>query len=260
MDIFPLFAINFFSPPMIFFLAIFLFLILGFFILVAVIIRLSAQMKYITYPVYDQVIKEAQSKATKIIGDATGQAQAIHTSAQENAEKLLSDRKEEDEKFREEYVKHFEEVIAHGKDTLKKQSEELLQLSKEMVAKFEEHVLTSETLIHKESDTLSKTLEEESDKLRILFEEMGTRVQEEQKVLLEQTKKSVSENIEKEISMAHEAVNTYKKERISVLDSEIVMLVEETARIALNKTLSLKEHSDQVLSALKDAEKEGIFV
>ncbi len=259
MDSFTLLTTNIFSPSMILFLAIFLFLILGFFILVAVIIRLSAQMKYITYPVYDQVIKEAQSKATKIIGDATEQSQSIRTSAQENVEKILSDRKEEDEKFREEYVKHFEEVIAHGTDTLKKQSDELLQLSKEMVNKFEEHVLVADTLIHKESDTLSNILLGESDKLKKTFEEMGVHVTEEQKMLVEETKRSVSENIEKEVSMAREAVNTYKKERLSALDSEIVVLVEETARIALNKSLSLKEHSDQIISALKDAEKEGVF-
>lgn len=259
MNSFPLFTTNFFSPAMILFLAISSFLILGFFILVVVIIRLSTQMKYITYPVYDQVIKEAQSKATKIIGDATEQAQSIRTSAQENAEKILSDRKEEDEKFREEYVKHFEEVIAHGNNILNKQAEDLLQLSKEMVNRFEEHVLAAETVIHKESDSLSNTLQEESDKLKKSFEEMGVCVTKEQKLLLEETKKSVSENIEKEISMAREAVNVYKKERLSVLDNEIVMLVEETARIALNKSLSLKEHSDQILSALKEAEKEGIF-
>ncbi len=259
MNGFTLLATNFFSPPMILFLAIFLFLIIGFFVLVAVIIRLSVQMKYITYPVYDQVIKEAQSKAEKIIGDATEQGRSIRTSAQENAEKILSDRKEEYEKNHSEYAKHFEDIITHGKDALKKQSEDLLQLSKEMVNKFEEQVLVAETLIHKESDTLSNTLLEESEKLKKSFEDMNTHVIEEQKVLIEETKRSVSENIEKDISMVREAVDVYKKERLSALDSEIVALVEETARIALNKTLSLKEHSDQILSALKEAEKEGIF-
>jgi len=87
MDSFTLLTTNIFSPSMILFLAIFLFLILGFFILVAVIIRLSAQMKYITYPVYDQVIKEAQSKATKIIGDATEQSQSIRTSVTRKMQK-----------------------------------------------------------------------------------------------------------------------------------------------------------------------------
>ncbi len=259
MNGFTSFATSFFSPDMVLFLIIFLFFILGFFILVAVIVRLSAQMKYITYPVYDQVIKEAQSKAVKIIDSATEQAQSIRTSAQETAERMLSDRKEEDGKLRDEYVKNFENITTHGKESLKKQSEELLRLSQEMVNKFEEQVLSAEALIHKDSDIISNTLLEESEKIKKTLEETNTQIINDQMVLVAETKKSVSEGIEKDISMAREVISAYKKERISGLDSEIVALVEETARIALNRTLSLKEHRDQVFSALKEAKEDGIF-
>ncbi len=251
---------TFFSSPFVMMLlAVFLFLVIGFFVLVAVIIRLSTQLRYITYPVYDRVIKEAQSKANEIINDAQVQSRSILSTAQESAEKIISERKEENEKFREEYTKHFDEIIANGKDILSNQSTELSGLSQNMINEFKKHVLTTEVLIQKESELVSKTLSEESDQLKHTFTDMSTKAQEGQSVLIEETKKLVSEEIAKEISMAHEVIATYKKERLALLDREVVGLIEETARIALNKTFSLREHRDQVLVALDEAKKEGVF-
>lgn len=250
---------TFFSPSLIVILLAFLFLIIGFFVLVAVIIRLSTQLRYITYPVYDHVVKEAQSKADEIINEAQVQARSALSVAHESAEKIISNRKEEDEKFREEYVKHFEEIITHGKDILSEQSTELVKLSQNMADEFKKHVLTTEVLIQKESDLISETLSGESEQLKQVFADMSAKANEEQSTLIEETKKHVSEEITKEISMAHDVIATYKKERLALLDREVVGLIEETARIALNKTFSLREHRDQVLTALDEAKKKGVF-
>jgi len=254
-----LMTIFFSSPLAVVWIAVFIFLVIGFFVLVAVIIRLSTQLRYITYPVYDQVIKEAQSKAGKIMDDAQVQSRSILSAAQESAEKILSERKEENEKFREEYEKHFEELVTNGKEILSNQSVEQIKLSQNMGDEFKKHVLAADVLMQKESDIISETLSEESNQLKRTFADMSERAQKEQSVLIEEVKKHVSEEITKEISTAHDAITAYKKERFVLLDREIVGLVEETARIALNKTLSLREHRDQVLTALEEAKKDGIF-
>ena len=128
-----------------------------------------------------------------------------------------------------------------------------------MADEFKKHVLTTEVLIHKESELVSKTLSEESDQLKQAFADINAKAQEGQSALIEETKKHVSEEIAKEVSMAHDVIATYKKERLALLDREVVGLIEETARIALNKTFSLREHRDQVLVALNEAKKEGVF-
>ncbi len=247
------------SPFMMTLLAVFLFLIFGFFVLVAVIIRLNVRLRYITYPVYDQIVKKAQSKANDIINDAQTHAQSIRISAQETAEKIISDRKDENEKFREEYTKHFEEIVAHGKDVLTNQSAELTKLSQKMVDEFKEQSIAANVLVHKKSELISNTLSEESEQIKQSFAEMNIRTAKEQCILIEEIKKNVSEEIAKEISIARDAITAYKKERFNLLDREIVELVKETARIALNKTLSLREHRDQILIALKEAKQNGIF-
>ncbi len=240
-------------------MVVFLFLVIGFFVLVAVIIRLSTRLRYITFPVYDQVIKEAQSKAGVIINDAQVQSRSVISSAQETAEKIISERKDENEKFREKYTKHFDEIVTQGRDILAKQSTELAGLSKNMVDEFKKSVLTAEVLIHKNSDLISETLSEESEQLKRAFADISAKTQEEQQALIEETKRHVSEEIAKEISMAHDVIATYKKERLALLDREVVGLIEETARIALNRTFSLREHRDQILVALDEAKKEGVF-
>ncbi len=247
------------SPFTIVLIAVFIFLVIGFFVLVAVIIRMSAQLRYITYPVYDQIVKEAQGKASKIIDDAQIQSRSLISTARESAEKILHDRKEENEKFREEYTKSFEEIVSNGKETLSNQSVEEIKLSQNILDEFKKHALASEVLMQKGSGLISETLSEESDQLKRTFAEMSEKAKKEQNILIEETKKHVSEEIAKEISTAHDAIIAYKKERFVLLDHEIVGLVEETARIALNKTLSLRDHRDQVIVALEEAKKDGIF-
>ncbi len=254
------FALTFFSSPfLIILLVIFLLLVIGSFVLVAVIIKLSTRLKYITYPVYDQVIKEAQRKANDIINDAQVQSRSIHAIAQENAEKILSERKEENDKFHEEYAKHFEEIVINGRNVLTNQSAELAQLSKNIADEFKKHILTAEVLVQKESETVSDMLTKESEKIEQSFATMSAQAAEGQRMLVEETKKHVAEEITKEISMVRDAIVAYKQERFAILDREVVGLIEETARIALNKTFSLREHRDQVLSALQEAKEKSIF-
>ncbi len=240
-------------------LAIFVFLVIGFFILVVVIIKLSTRLKYLTYPVYDQVIKEAQKKANDIINDAQTQSRSVQSSARESAEKILSDKKKEGDIFHEEYTKHFNEIVTNGRNVLTNQSADLAQLSKNVADEFKKHVLTAEVLIQKESDAISNTLAKESEQMKQSFATMSTQAIEGQRALAEETKKHASEEISKEIATVRDAISIYKKERFAILDSEIVGLIEETARIALNKTFSLREHRDQVLSSLQEAKAKGIF-
>lgn len=247
------------SPFVMMIMAIFIFLIIGFFVLVAVIIKLSTQLRYITYPVYDHVVKEAQSKANEILTEAEVKSRSIIATAHQSADKLISDRGDENKKFQDDYIKQFEEIVTNGKDTLSNQSVELMDLSKNMSDEFKKHLLTTEVLIHKESDMISETLSEEVAQLKQSFDDMNTKASQGHDVFIEETKKHVSEEINKEILMARDAISAYRKERFNLLDKEVVGLVEETARIALNRTFSLREHRDQVLSALKEAKSEGIF-
>ncbi len=258
-NIYLLLTAIFSSPIMTALFAMLVFLIFGFLVLVFTVVRMSVQLRYITYPVYDRVIKEAQSKANSIINDADTQSRTIRAAAQESAEKMLSDRKEENEKFQREYTKHFEEIIADSKDTLTKQSSVLSRLSENMAEEFKKYAFAAETLAHKESDIVTAAATEESERIKQSFTAIDTRATEEHIAFVEETKKRVSDEITKEIADVKDTLAAYRQDRFNIIDKEIVNLIEKTVQIALSKTFSFKEHREQILVALEQAKKEGVF-
>lgn len=258
-NIYLLLTAIFSSPIMTALFAMLVFLIFGFLVLVFTVVRMSVQLRYITYPVYDRVIKEAQSKANGIIDDADTQSRTIRSAAQEAAEKILSDRKEENEKLQKEYTKHFEEIISTGKTTLVEQSSALVRISENMEEEFKKYALAAETLAHKESDIITAAATEESERIKQSFATMDIRAAEEHSALVEETKKRVSDEIAKEITAVKNTLDIYRQSRFDLLDKEIVNLIEKTVQIALSKTFSFKEHREQILVALEQAKKEGVF-
>ncbi len=258
-NIYLLLATIFSSPIMTVLFAMLVFLIFGFLILVFIVIRMSVQLRHITYPVYDRVIKEVQNKANGIMDDADIQSRTIRIAAQEAEEKLLPNRREENEKFQKEYTKYFEEIIAHGKDALAEQSSVLIRLSENMAEDFKKYALVAETLAHKESDIITATAAEESKRIKQSFTAMDTRAAEEHRAFVEETKKRLSDEITKEIATVKNTFAAYRQDRFNIIDQEIVNIIEKTAQIALSKTFSFKEHREQILIALEQAKKEGVF-
>ena len=116
------------------------------------------------------------------------------------------------------------------------------------------HALASET------ESMKQVLLREREGVQKAFADLAAQAQEHHRALREETKRAVAETLAKEIASAHEAIIAYEKERLALLDKQIVGLVEETARIAFNKSFSASEHADIILASLEEAKKQGVFL
>ena len=117
------------SPTLFFVLLIVIFAL---FVLTITVFQLGTRLRHLTYPIYDQVIKDAQKKADLLIKDAVEQARAIRTKAEMEAGKILVDRKKEDVVLQKEYAQQLIEVTNQGKDILRKQTESASHMAEEV--------------------------------------------------------------------------------------------------------------------------------
>ena len=106
---------------------------------------------------------------------------------------------------------------------------------------------------------MKKTLGEETKRMKDTFESMDVKVREDYQDLVKETRKKMEEELDNEVQSARDAVKAYRVERISLLNKEIVGLVEDTARLALRRSLSLDQHRDIIMAALEEAKQQGLF-
>lgn len=229
------------APPADMLLAVLALLVLMLVVFTVVVIHFGIRLRYLTTPLLDRIVKEAQEKAEHILVDAREQGSAIKMHAQTEAEKIFTNRKEEDEKFRAEQAAHLEEITLHTKDLLVKQ------------------VQAVDKMLRDETESMRQTFTKEDERIKKTFADVGAQVQHEYQALTEEIKKHMSDEMMKEIDLVRQAVTIYKQEQFAMLNKEIVGLVEDTARIALHKSLSLDDHRGIILDALAKAKREGVF-
>ena len=228
-------------------------------VLFVVVLQLGSRIRYLTYPVYDQIIKEAQKKANQLLDEAGEQARAIRTKAEMDASKLLVERKKENESLEQTYAQQIKDVAASSKELLEKQTAEMKRVSGETLESLRGYVASADAILKEEMGGVQGTLQEERERIKNGFSEMMRHMEDEHKKLLEENKQQVSQVLTQEIEAARTAIADYKKERLTAIDQGIVRLVEETTRIALGKTLTLEEHANIIEASLKEAKEEGIF-
>lgn len=71
--------------------------------------------------------------------------------------------------------------------------------------------------------------------------------------------KKLNSMVDSEFNDFKKEMEDYKSSRLKVVDEQIVTLVEETVRIALNNNLSKEDHRDIIYRALEEAKREGVF-
>ncbi len=233
---------NIFSDPLsVALLSALVLLILILTIFTIVVIQFGTRLRYLATPLFDRTVKEAQERAEHILVDAREQGNAIRVRAQTEAEKIGTDRKEEDEKFRAAQAAHLEEITLHAKEILIKQ------------------VQVAEKVLQGKAESMQQTFAAEDERIKQTFIGVSTQVQHEYQALTEEIKKRMSDELVKEIDLARQTVTSYKQERLAMLNKEIVGLIEDTARIALHKSLSLDDHRGVILDALAEAKRQGVF-
>jgi len=236
-----------------------LFVVVVLAVLFVLVLNLGAKMRNLTYPVYDQVIKKGQQEADRVIRDAGEQARAIRAKAEMEAGKLLVDRKKENEVLRDDFVKQFNGIASHSQEVLNQQVEITKQASDGIVNAIKAHSKRMGEVLKEEDDSFKQIFVEERDRANAEMKTFVESMKTEQTAFLNENKQRVSEAIGEEIENVRASIKTYRDERFSVIDKQIVKLVEDTARLSLGRAISMEQHADIIQESLREAKAQGIF-
>jgi hypothetical protein len=145
----------------------------------------------------------------------------------------------------------------HSMDSFTGQSSQLferLSLEIENVEKGIQHLaLALEEAAANESDKNAEIVREE---MRKIGEETARSVVR----VAEGLDEALRTNLEKEFTAITHELGKYREARMRLVNERILLLIEETAQIALQKQLSLQDQADLVYRSLEEAKQRGIFV
>jgi len=215
--------------------------VVTFIILVVVIARFSARLHYLTTPIFDKAVQEGQEKAEHILSEAREQASNIIVRAHTIEESVT-----------ERHAADFEKIRSIKEENLKAMSDEVL-------GALRGHASEVEKTLKEELDKVKSAYEDERNNLHETYRSISESTRKSYETLAEHMSQQIQEEITKEIESARGAVMTYRKEQYAQIDLEIVRLVEDATRIVLQKSLTLSEHRDIVLSSLRQAKQQGVF-
>lgn len=273
-------------------------LLLAFIVLLLVIvvllqIRSARRINTYTLPVYKKAIQTTEEKAKELITKATQEAESLRTKVQ--SEIMQATKADEIEVTR--ILKSYDERLAHLVDHLstgidKENARATLHFI-ETLQKMEAHVASDAKQTHetmkaslKQSgelfDRLSGEIQQVEDGIKHLMtalveaatDETSKNVElvrQEMHKIGEHTASSVTsvakdlekvleQNLAKEFASISTDVEKYRRARLELVDERILVIIEKTAQIALQKELSIQEQSELVYRALEEAKQTGIFV
>ncbi len=224
---------------------IFIFLILTIIVLLVVLIVNNRRMQNITYPVYDYILKGAHDKARKITYEARKDARKLLAEAELEGVKVIAKEKLESKNIEKDYEEKLQ--------TLTKETELLLaQYGKSMDGQLKRLVEGVEKRVASGIAKNEAFLQDETNKLSKQLSNTFT-------TLEANAKEQIRSNVEKEFIAVKKVVETYRQERFALIDNEIISLIENTTALALQKTLTLNEHTDLIYRALDEAKSKNTF-
>ena len=190
----------------------------------------------------NQLLSFSREKSNTILHRAIKQANKILASAELSGIGLFAKQKVKSDKIESEY-------------------EERLQTLEKLVAeKFRNDSAAAEKAYNEFIASIESTIAAHVDSNRKLLEEKANKVMEQsQKVLNSfggELHEKVKQQIEDELAHTKTSIADYRRQRLKVLDENIVEILEKTMRLALGSKLTLSEQSDLIYKALEDAKKE----
>lgn len=224
---------------------IFIFLILVIIVLLVYLIINNRKMQDVAFPVYDYILKGAHDKAKQITYDARKDARKLLTDAELEGVKVIAKEKIESKHIEKEYEEKLETLTKDTEALLIKYGQSMDANLKRLVDGVEKRVSSgiskNETFLQEETNKLSKQLSSTFTTLEA------------------NAKEQIRSNVEKEFIAVKKVIETYRQERYALIDSEILSLIEKTTAIALQKTLSLSDHTDLIYRALEEAKSKNTF-
>jgi len=187
-------------------------------------------MRNLTYPIYDYTVKKAEQEAKDILEDARQSARSIVADAEKTAVQIASERKKASEDLAASYEAAVKDIVEEHKELLNQHKITTESLYKKLEQELRAHITTSEEMAKTRGDSLKEEVE-----------------------------KQISAKLEKELEAARRGIEEYRRAQKRVLDKKLIELVERVVAVALQRTLSVKDHEEYIKKELEEARKDHIF-
>jgi hypothetical protein len=262
--------------------------------LLAVIVFLVLRQKAKILPSKaEEIIINAEERAHSIVAEATAEARRLRSTIEKERIKALNEDGQGVNRFLDAYRYQLEKTIKELSYGVEKEHMRATSRFVESLQNIEERVsLNANEAKHSmdsftsQSGTLFERLsyeienvEEGIQHLALALEEAAENesdknaqiVREEMQKIGKETARSVVDvakgldevlrvNLETEFKSISAELGKYREARMRLINERILVLIEETAQIALQKQLSLQDQSDLVYRSLEEAKKRGVFV
>lgn len=204
-------------------------------------------------------LKQESDFAEEKIKQVVNEIDLIGANIQEKT-KNIEDKYEEFasglDKFLNKQSQEVEKILNHKLDDFDSKVGKSLSLIEDKIKKSEsEYNNLISLLTNKTERQLSKHEKTLSQKVEKISEELDNFSSN----LAQEIKKEINTHLSHRFEEANEIIETYRRERIRLINERIIALVERATQIAINKKMSVEEQTDLIYKALEEAKKEGIF-
>lgn len=262
-------------------------------LLVAIVMMLRTANSRYAAPATRQLLLEAEERADYIVAEALEEARTVRAEIEKERLQALNEDKNEISLFIQAYHDRLDKAVGdlayalekehmraagHFVDSLQNIEKKVAQNADDAKSSMDSFTTQSSALFERLANEIGN-VERGIQHLAIALEEAASDeadknaniVREEMRNIGETTARSVTEvakgldaklreNLAAEFSSITQEIDAYRKARMDLIDERLLVLIEETAQIALQKKLSMSEHSELVFRALEEAKQRGVFV
>ncbi len=240
-----------------------------------------------------EVIVRAEERAQIIVDEAMAEARSLRDSIERERIKAIHEDKQSIEHFLDAYrfqleksikelsygvekehmratsrfveaLQNIEQRVALNADEAKHSMESFTGQSSQLFDRLSLEIENVEKGIQHLALALQEAAANESDKnAQVVREEMRKIGQETAHSIVkvaEGLDEALRVNIEQEFATLSHELGKYREARMRLVNERILVLIEETAQIALQKKLSLQDQADLVYRSLEEAKRRGVFV
>lgn len=241
----------------------------------------------------EEVILNAEERANSIIAEATAEARRLRSSIEKERVKALNEDNQVIDRFLDAYrhklgkvikeltygvekehmratssfvesLQSIEERVSLNADEAKHSMDSFTNQSGVLFERLSYEIENVEEGIQHLALALEEAAENESDKNAEIVRAEMQKIGKETAMSVVNVAKGLDEvlriNLEKEFKSISKELGEYREARMRLINERIIVLIEETAQIALQKKLSMQDHADLVYRSLEEAKQRGVFV
>lgn len=182
----------------------------------------------------------------KILQEAAKTSQSMVEYAELDSIRMVADTKVRNQKLAESYQRQLADTTTNLQQNLTQEAQQTHQEFKTYMDGLKHVSEQSQLLVEQE---FRGRIGQMLDKLEQNITDFSTKIQE-----------SSIKSIELELRAARQLIDNYKQQQLSVVDENIIAILENALALVLSKKLTLKDQMDIVYEALEKAKAEKIVV